>query len=237
MQAPEEISLQAHLAQFDSYNPASLKVAQAKQIISSFIRPVSANEKLTIRQALGRILAEDIISGINVPAHDNSAMDGYALIGAELESAELESSERDQSSQQKKNLRLEIIGSAFAGYPFDGHLERGQCVRIMTGAVMPEGSDSVIAQEHIISLIPAAPDQGGHESIEIDPDRIRTGDNRRLAGEDLAIGSIALAKGKQLQAADLGLLASLGISEVAVTRKLRVAFFLPVMNYARWVRL
>jgi molybdopterin molybdotransferase len=185
-----------------AYDPDALPVRDAQRIISEFVRPVGATEQVALRAALGRVLAADIISPIDVPAHDNSAMDGYALRGSDL--------------RVDADTRLAVIGTAFAGRAFDGAPQAGQCVRIMTGAVMPLGCDSVVPQEFV---------REDGDAILMAPGTIRPGDNRRLAGEDLKAGSAALTKGKVLRPADLGLLASLGVAEVPVQRRLRVAFF------------
>jgi molybdopterin molybdotransferase len=185
------------------YDPDALPVAQAQHIINEFITPVHAVEQVAIRAALDRVLAADIISPINVPAHDNSAMDGYAFCGSALAAG--------------SPLTLKIIGTAYAGRAFEGTIAAGECVRIMTGGVMPAGCDTVVPQE----LTTEAPDN----AITIPRGILKVGDNRRFKGEDLAIGQPALLKGKIVRPADLGLLASLGIAEVPVQRRLRVAFF------------
>lgn len=185
------------------YDPRALPVAQAQHIIRQFITPLHAVEKLAIRATLGRVLAADIISPINVPSHDNSAMDGYALRGADLET--------DAATT------LKIVGTTYAGTAFKGAVAAGECVRIMTGGVMPELCDTVIPQEFTQDATDL--------SITIPAGAVKTGDNRRLKGEDLQAGKPALPKGKILRPADLGLLASLGIAEVPVQRRLRVAFF------------
>lgn len=184
------------------YDPAALPVAQAQEVIRQFVRPVHAIEKVAIRSALGRVLADDVISPINVPAHDNSAMDGYALRGSDL---------------KPEAVPLRVVGTAYAGVAYSGAVSSGECVRVMTGAVMPAECDTVVPQE----FVQAAPD----ESVSVPPGILRPGDNRRLKGEDLKAGQPALPRGKILRPADLGLLASLGIAEVAVRRRLRVAFF------------
>lgn len=185
------------------YNPEALSVQLAQDIMRAYIQPVCGMEKLTIRQALGRVLATDIISPINVPSHDNSAMDGYALRGEDLAGGQ--------------ELYLEIIGTALAGAAFMGAVTHKQCVRIMTGAVMPAGCDTVVPQEFT--------NKTSDTQVKLSADNLRAGDNRRLKGEDLAIGKVAIHKGKILTPADLGLLASLGIPEVNVQRRLRVAIF------------
>jgi len=185
-----------------SYDPEALPVRDAQRIIREFVTPVRATEQVALRAALGRVLAADVISPINVPAYDNSAMDGYALRGSDLLS--------------DAPVRLAVAGTTYAGRAFDGQPQPGQCVRIMTGGVMPAGCDSVVPQEFV---------QVDGDAIVLAPGVIRPGDNRRLAGEDLKAGSAALAKGKVVRPADLGLLASLGVAEVPVQRRLRVAFF------------
>jgi len=187
------------------YDPDALPVRQAQQIIRDFVTPIRSIEKVALRSALDRVLAADIVSPISVPAHDNSAMDGYALRGADL---------RDDGP-----TTLTVIATVYAGRPSELVPGAGECVRIMTGGVMPAGCDSVIPQEFVASV------GIGGSDIRIDAGAIRTGDNRRFAGEDLMAGSAALKKGKILRPADLGLLASLGIAEVPVQRRLRVAFF------------
>jgi molybdopterin molybdotransferase len=185
-----------------SYDPEALPVRDAQRIIREFVTPVRATEQVALRAALGRVLALDVISPINVPAYDNSAMDGYALRGSDL--------------LPDAPTRLAVAGTTYAGRAFEGAPKPGQCVRIMTGGVMPAGCDSVVPQEFV---------QVDGETVVLAPGVIRLGDNRRLAGEDLKAGSAALAKGKVVRPADLGLLASLGIAEVPVQRRLRVAFF------------
>ncbi|MEO8170430.1 MAG: molybdopterin molybdotransferase MoeA, partial [Oxalobacteraceae bacterium] len=185
------------------YDPDALPVAQAQQIIGSFIQPVCAIEKVALRAALGRVLATDIVSPIDVPAHDNSAMDGYTLRGSDLVA--------------DTALTLRVIGTAYAGRAFDGVIGSGECVRIMTGGVMPDGCDTAVPQEFT--------QDATNDSVTLPAGAIRAGDNRRLKGEDLAAGQAALQKGKILRPADLGLLASLGIAEVPLQRRLRVAFF------------
>jgi len=185
------------------YDPDALPVRDAQRIIAQFITPLEAAENVPLLAALDRVLAADIISPISVPAHDNSAMDGYALRGADLKT--------------DASVTLAVIGTVLAGRPSDAVPAAGQCVRIMTGGVMPSGCDSVIPHELVATI--------GDDSITIAPGAIRAGDNRRFAGEDLMAGSAALRKGKIIRPADLGLIASLGIATVPVQRRLRVAFF------------
>jgi molybdopterin molybdotransferase len=183
------------------YDPGALPVARAQEVIERFVVPVQAVERVAIRAALDRVLAEDQLSPIDVPAHDNSAMDGYAVRAADLAAGE--------------PTRLRVIGAAHAGSPFAGSVAAGEAVRVMTGAVMPAGCDTVVIQE-------VARADGG--SVVVPPGQ-EPGQHRRRRGEDLAAGRPALRAGKILAPADLGLLASLGVAEVPVRRRLRVAFF------------
>ena len=185
----------------DDYDPNALKVSRAREIIHALLAPVATRERVALRSALGRVLGADVISAFDVPAHDNSAMDGYALRHADLAPA------------QESVLRL--AGSAFAGRPFSGKLGTGECVRIMTGAVMPQGTDTVVVQEIV---------QAEGDKVRI-PIGQKAGQNRRLAGEDLAAGKPVLRTGQLVGPAELGLIASLGLAEVTVRRRLRVAFF------------
>lgn len=198
-------SLQSVISCQSDYDPTALPVTQANAIIADVIEPVRGIEQLPIRSALSRVLANDVISSIDVPAHDNSAMDGYAFAGAML-------------NQGDGDVVLEVSGTAYAGNAFDGEAKAGQAVRIMTGAVMPAGCDTVIPQEFVEI-------QAGGNQVRFRPDAVRAGDNRRRQGEDLARGQAALRAGRILTPADLGLMASLGVAEVKVRRRLRVAFF------------
>ncbi|MEO8281154.1 MAG: gephyrin-like molybdotransferase Glp [Ideonella sp.] len=195
-------SLQDIASCVSGYDPNALPVTQAKAFIDRLVPRVQAVEWLAIRSALGRVLARDIVSDFDVPANDNSAMDGYAFCGADLE--------------VDGETTLVVVGTSLAGVRFEGVVKRGEAVRIMTGAVMPAGHDTVIPQEFA---------QTDGKQVRIPAGVVRTGDNRRKAGEDLARGEPALAAGRILSPADLGLLASLGQAEVPVFRRLRVAFF------------
>jgi len=194
-------SLRDAISCVSGYDPDALPVAKANEVIRSFVRPVSGTENLPVRSALGRVLARDIVSPIDVPSHDNSAMDGYAVRSDDLRAAE--------------PVTLIEIGTAYAGREFSGEVQRGQCVRVMTGAVMPKNTDAVVIQEAVAT-------EG--RRITVPPGQER-GQNRRLAGEDLAKGKPALHAGRMLRPADIGLVASLGIGELSVRRKLKVAFF------------
>ena len=187
----------------DDYDPNSMSVERARALIRSFLEPVTATERVPIRQALGRILAADVVSPLAVPAHDNSAMDGYALRFADLAA--------------DRETVLERIGESFAGKPSGVTVGPGQCVRIFTGGVMPHGADSVVMQER-------ASEEAGRVRVAAGAIS-KAGQNRRFAGEDLAPGQRVFAAGQLVRPAELGMLAALGIGEVAVYRKLRVAFF------------
>lgn len=182
------------------YDPQSMRVDVAREFIARLLPRVATVEKLALRSSLGRVLASDIVSTINVPAADNSAMDGYALRGSEL-NADAET-------------RLRVAGTSLAGGGAAKDLPPGHCQRIMTGALMPPGLDTVVPQEFT---------RLDGEVVVIPAGAVRAGDNRRLAGEDLAVGQVALAAGRVLRPADLGLIASLGMAEVPVRRRLRVA--------------
>ena len=182
------------------YDPDALPVARANAVIRSFVAPITGVETLPVRAALGRVLAEDIVSPINVPAHDNSAMDGFAVRSADL-------------SADAPAL-LSEIGVALAGREFRGEVKPGECVRVMTGAVMPAGTDTVVIQE-IVTI------DGRRVTV---PPGQEPGQHRRLAGEDLEQGKPALRAGALIRPAELGLIASLGIGEVNVRRRLKVAF-------------
>jgi molybdopterin molybdotransferase len=198
MQLPKSLR---ELSCAEDYDPNSMPVDKAREFIRSVLAPVSTIERVHIRAALGRVLAEDVISPIDVPQHDNSAMDGYAVRFADLVPG--------------GETTLQVVGSAFAGRPFAGTVGPGQAVRIMTGAVMPAGADTVIMQER---AKPSA-DRVSVTSVA------QKGANTRSAGEDLRRGAVAIGRGRPVRAAELGLLASLGIGEVCVYRRLRVAFF------------
>jgi molybdopterin molybdotransferase len=186
----------------DGYDPDALRVDKAREAILACLAPLNKTEVVDVRKALGRILAEDIVPKINVPAHDNSAMDGYAVRFSDL---------------QEVATPLREIGTALAGKPFNGPVGKMQCVRIMTGAVMPAGTDTVVIQEIVQR------DEANRKVLV--PKNQKRGQNVRYAGEDLKTGVAVLAPGKFLRPAEIGLIASLGIGKVKVRRRLRVAFF------------
>ena len=195
-------TLEQVAASLQGYDPQALRADKAVQFLQTLVTPVAQTELVPLMSALGRVLAADVISPIDVPAHDNSAMDGFALRGALL--------------QPGQALKLQIAGTALAGKAWTGELAVHQCLKIMTGAVMPAGLDTVVPQELV---------QVDGEHITIPANALQPGDNRRFKGEDLCKGKPALPAGSTIGPAALGLLASLGLPTVEVRRKLRVAFF------------
>jgi len=195
------MSLSAQFGCDSNYDPNSLSVDHARRLVLGGLSPLQGRERVALRSALGRVLAEDVVAPCNVPAHDNSAMDGFAVRFADLADA--------------GPSRLRVLGVALAGKAFAGSIGAGECVRIMTGAVPPPGTDTVVMQE-------AVQTEG---DLAVIPPGQRLGQHIRRAGEDLALGKPALAAGKLLRPAELGLIASLGFAEVTVRRRLRVAFF------------
>ena len=185
----------------DELNAALLSVAQARARILAAVAPIKNIETLPLREALGRVLAGAIVAPIDVPSHTNSAMDGYAVRAADL--------------PEEGVREFRVPGTSWAGRPWLSPIEPGQAVQIMTGAMMPKGADTVVMQEQ----------------VERDGDRVRIGSghhcgqNVRAAGEDVAAGQQVFAAGKRLTAADIGVLASLGLAGVAVFRRLKVTFF------------
>lgn len=189
------------------FDPQALSVHKAQEFIQHLVQahPAISIEEIALTQAFGRIVAEDIISPINVPAHDNSAMDGFAFDGKQLSDTP---------------LQLRVVGTALAGKAWQGEVKSGECVKIMTGAVMPVGLDTVVPQE-----LTSIRTSGDTTVVEIPTGILESGDNRRKAGEDLQCGQPALRAGITLTPAALGLVASLGIASVKVFSPLRVAYF------------
>ena len=187
----------------DDYDPNSMPVDRARTLIRQFLTPVTATERMHVRAALDRVLAEDVVSPVAVPGHDNSAMDGWAVRFADL-AADGETT-------------LPRIGESFAGKPFAGTFAPGTAVRIFTGGVMPPGTDTVVMQERATEI------DGG---VRIAAGAVtRAGQNRRFAGEDVKQGQVVFRRGQPVRPAELGMIASLGVNEVTVYRRLRVAFF------------
>lgn len=180
-----------------------LHIKDAQSIMWGNSKLAIDEEYVNVHDALHRVTSKDILSPINVPSHTNSAVDGYAILFDDLDPA-------------NKIQKLPVAGTAWAGRPYNGSINGAQAIRIMTGAVMPDGCDTVFMQEDVKTM---------DGEIMVDTSRYKRGHNVRTAGEDLAQDTIAITKGTKLTAADLGLLASLGIGEISVYRKLRVGFF------------
>ncbi len=195
-------SLDDIAAALQGYDASALPAGKVNEFLAALVQPVAQTEELPLAQALDRVLASDMISPISVPPHDNSAMDGFAFAGSDLKTDE--------------PTKLAVVGTALAGKAWQGSIQAGQCVKIMTGAIMPVGLDTVVPQE--MCSVDA-------DAITIAPGILKTGDNRRFAGEDLMAGSVALSQGELLAPAALGLLASLNMPTVQVYRKLKVAYF------------
>ena len=190
-------------AQLEAYDPQALPANEVLNFLDHLVIPVHDSESVDIFAALGRVTAQDVISPIHVPPHDNSAMDGFAFNGAQL--------------RDTQGLSLKVVGTALAGKAWAGAVNAGECVKIMTGAIMPEGLNTVVPQE----LCHIAPS----DVVEIPAGLLKAGDNRRLCGEDIMQGQPALLKGALVTPAAAGLLASLGVPNVSVVRRLRVAYF------------
>jgi molybdopterin molybdotransferase len=178
---------------------ALLPVDAALAQMLAQVSAVTATERVPLAQALDRVLAEPVLAEFDVPGYDNSAMDGYAVRAVDV----------------KPGQALSLQGSALAGHAFHAPLAPACCVRIMTGAVLPAGADTVIMQEQVQV-------NAGQIIAAVTP---KLGENVRKAGEDLQKGQQVLAAGSRLTAPHLGLLASLGVAEVVVIRKLKVAIF------------
>jgi len=194
-------------ARLAGYDPKALGVTGVQDFLAQLVQPavVAQREDAALFDAQGRVLAEDIVSPFSVPPHDNSAMDGFAFDGAVLDAASPE-----------QHVELRVIATALAGAAWRGSVGAGETVRIMTGAVMPAGLDTVIPQEFCTV-------EG--ELVRFPAKALRRGDNRRLAGEDLRSGEPALRRGDRLTPAALGMAGSLGLAHVPVLRRLRVAYF------------
>jgi molybdopterin molybdotransferase len=195
-------------AALQGYDPQALSVSQVNAFLAELVQPVSADDSqdVFLFDALGRVLAQDVVSPISVPAHNNSAMDGFAFDATQL--------------QADQPLSLRVVGTALAGKAWQGKVNAGECLKIMTGAILPDGLDTVVPQE--FCQVVSAHDV---TTVTIPPNILKAGDNRRLMGEDLMQGQPALAAGQHLTPAALGLIASLGLPDVRVHRRLRVAYF------------
>ncbi|GAA6140918.1 gephyrin-like molybdotransferase Glp [Hydrogenophaga sp. 5NK40-0174] len=199
---PTPPSLDEIAAALQGYDPKALRADTVNAFLAKLVSPVQASEDVGVFDALDRVLAEDVISPISVPPHDNSAMDGFAFRGSELKAGQ--------------STSLRVVGTAYAGKAYAEPVGAGECVKIMTGAVMPEGLDTVIPVEFT---------QIEGEVLSFAADVVRQGDNRRCLGEDLMAGQPALRKGDRIGPAALGLIASLGLPGVKVWRKVKVAYF------------
>ena len=199
-QAP---SLADIAAQLEAYDPQALPANEVLNFLDHLVATVQDKESVNIFDALGRVTAQDVISPLNVPPHDNSAMDGFAFDGTPL--------------NQTQVLSLKVVGTALAGKAWEGVVKAGECVKIMTGAIMPKGLNTVVPQEFCQMM--------ASDLIEIPAGLLKAGDNRRLCGEDIMLGEAALLKGALITPAAAGLLASLGVPHVSVVRRLRVAYF------------
>ena len=182
------------------YDSSSMSIELARAQIQQSLTALIGHETVAVRDALQRTLAGDVFSPMNVPPHDYSAMDGYALRHADMTPGP---------------ARLKIIGSSYAGHPFEGVVSASECVRIMTGALIPQGCDSVVMQEQV---------EVEDECISVSSS-FQLGQNIRHAGEDMQQGTVVLQRGQVIRPVEMGLLASLGFSEITVYRKLRVAIF------------
>ena len=189
-------------AELQGYDPQALSAADVLRFLSQLVEPVQDVVELPLFEALGRVLAADVVSPFDVPPHDNSAMDGYAFAGAQLAAG--------------MALTLKVVGTALAGKAWQGTVGAGECVKIMTGAIMPSGLDTVVPQEFVSVQA---------DTVTLPAQLLQPGDNRRLRGEDLMQGRPALSKGELLTPARLGLVASLGLKSVTTRRALRVAYF------------
>ncbi|MGZ5271509.1 MAG: molybdopterin molybdotransferase MoeA [Ramlibacter sp.] len=196
-------TLDAIAAELQGYDPQALPAPMVDAFLARLVQPVAGVDEIGIADALGRVLADDVVSPVSVPPHDNSAMDGFAFDGGQLKAG--------------VPLSLQVVGTALAGKAWQGKVATGRALKIMTGAVMPAGLDTVVPQEFTRTA--------AEGRIELPADVVRPGDNRRLAGEDLMAGRPALLRGERLGPAACGLLASLGLPTVRVVRRPRVAYF------------
>ena len=195
-------------AALQGYDPQALTAPQVGDFLAQLAQPLAAHEAqdIPLFEALGRVLAQDVISPIHVPPHNNSAMDGFAFDGSQLSPTQA--------------LTLRVVGTALAGKAWQGRVQAGECLKIMTGAILPEGLDTVAPLE-----LCQVHSEAGTSTVTLPAGLFKPGDNRRLQGEDLMQGHAALHAGAHLTPAALGLIASLGQPTVRVHRRLRVAYF------------
>jgi molybdopterin molybdotransferase len=178
-----------------------LPLEEMQRLIETRVAPVAGKEAVAVNEAPGRVLATDVMAPIDLPPFDNSAVDGYAV--------------RHRDLQPDAETSLVVAGRVMAGHRPPDQIAAGQAVRIFTGAAMPAGADTVFMQEDVKT--------GGDKVIL--PPGLKLGANRRLAGEDIKAGTVALPAGRVVSAADAALAAALGITELEVRPRLRVALF------------
>jgi molybdopterin molybdotransferase len=178
-----------------------LPVDDAEHLIAECVAPISGQETVTLRAAAGRVLAQDIVAPVDVPPFDNSAVDGYAVRAEDLD--------RDHETA------LAVIDRITAGHAASHSLKAGEAIRIFTGAPMPAGADTVFMQE----------DCRVEGARVVVPTGLKRGANRRMAGEDVHAGSVVLPAGRRLAVQHVALAAALGLTELKVHRRLRVALF------------
>lgn len=183
----------------DTLSPAFLSVTQGQEKILSLVNTVTDTESCSVESSFGRVLAGDIISPVNVPQYTNSAMDGYAIRGDDLE-----------------RQHYQIVAEVLAGHAYERPLEKGQAVKIMTGAPTPELADTVVMREQATET---------SDGVTFSGATIKQGQNVRQAGEDLPMGSDVFSQGQRLSSAEMGMIASLGFGDCDVYRKLKVAVF------------
>ena len=183
----------------DSFSPAGLSVTQGQEKILESIATEQLSENVAVESAYGRVLAEDVVSPINVPQNTNSAMDGYAIRGDDL----------DQE-------QYHVVAEVFAGHSYDQEIQKGQAVKIMTGAPTPIAGDTVIMREQAV--------QEG-DFVRFPDAKIDVGQNVRMAGEDLSVGQAVFTQGTRIEAPEMGMMASLGFATCPVLRKVKVGIF------------
>ncbi|HFD12065.1 MAG TPA: molybdopterin molybdenumtransferase MoeA [Crenotrichaceae bacterium] len=187
-------------SQDNCVTPGLLAISEAESRIQAAIQPIRDKQVLPLKHCLNRILSENIVAGFNIPRERHSSMDGYALAFTDL---------------QNNIQAFRLAGTSWAGKPYTGTVQSGECIRIFTGAVLPDTTDTVVIQEQVTES----------EGLIRFPGTTELGDNVRLPGDNVKQGSVVLETGSQLSPAEIGLLASLGKVSVQVYRQLRVAFF------------
>ena len=181
----------------------------ALRTLAERVRPVTGMESVALRAALGRVLAEDVTAGRDVPPLNNSAVDGYAVYFADLD--------------PKAATRLPVVGRVAAGHPLGRAAERGEAVRVFTGAAIPMGADGTQASGPDTVFMEEDCERDG--VFVILPPGLKRGSNYRVAGEDVNKGAVVLRQGHRLRAQEIGLLASLGKGALAVRKRLKAAVF------------